>query len=50
MPHRRDFYNRLTEGSSHEKFDAELVKWLQGLEKIVNRMKHFLESGGYGKV
>lgn len=50
VPHRRDFYNRLTEGTSHEKFDAELDKWLQGLESIVNRMKAFLERGGYGRV
>ena len=50
VPHRRDFYSRLTEGGSHEKFDEELVKWLQGLEKIVRRMKQFLEGGGYGRV
>jgi hypothetical protein len=50
VPNRRDFYNRLTEGTSHDKFDEELVKWLQGLEKIVNRMKNFLERGGYGRV
>ncbi|KAF7798562.1 hypothetical protein EIP86_009784 [Pleurotus ostreatoroseus] len=50
VPHRRDFYNRLTEGTSHEKFDSELQKWLAGLEGIVVRMKTFLEAGGYGKV
>ena len=50
VPHREDFYNRLTEGTPHEKFDAELSKWLDGLEGIVNRMRTFLESGGYGKV
>ena len=50
VPHRRDFYNRLTEGTSHEKFDSELQKWLAGLEGIVARMKTFLEAGGYGKV
>ena len=50
VPHRRDFYARLTEGTSHEKFDAELAKWLSGLEGIVDRMRTFLEQGGYGKV
>ncbi|GBE86703.1 glycolipid transfer protein [Sparassis latifolia] len=50
VPHRRDFYIRLTQGGSHEKFDAELTKWLAGLETIVMRMKAFLENGGYGRV
>ena len=50
VPHRRDFYDRLTEGTSHDKFDGELAKWLAGLEDIVVRMKTFLEAGGYGKV
>lgn len=50
VPHRRDFYNRLAQGTAHDKFDAELVKWLLGLEVIVMRMKDFLERGGYGKV
>ena len=50
MPHRGDFYGRLTQGGSHEKFDEELAKWLGGLEKIVRRMKQFLEDGGHGRV
>ncbi|KAI0923669.1 hypothetical protein AcW1_006563 [Taiwanofungus camphoratus] len=50
VPHRSDFYNRIAQGGSHEKFDAELAKWLVGLEVIVLRMKTFLEQGGYGRV
>ncbi|KAH9951095.1 glycolipid transfer protein, partial [Amylocystis lapponica] len=50
VPHRTDFYNRLTQGGSHEKFDTELTKWLAGLDIIVMRMKDFLEQGGYGNV
>jgi len=50
VPYRQDFYNRLTQGGSHEKFDAELTKWLVGLDTIVNRLKTFLEQGGHGRV
>ncbi|KZT00574.1 glycolipid transfer protein [Laetiporus sulphureus 93-53] len=50
IPNRRDFYDRITQGGSHKKFDAELAKWLVGLETIVKRMRAFLEQGGYGKV
>ncbi len=50
MPHREDFYNRLTEGTDHAKFDTELTKWLEGLEGIVARVKTFLEEGEYGNV
>ncbi|KAH9839735.1 glycolipid transfer protein [Rhodofomes roseus] len=50
IPHRQDFYNRLTQGGSHEKFDVELTKWLDALSNIVKRSKTFLEEGGYGRV
>ncbi|OSD05407.1 glycolipid transfer protein [Trametes coccinea BRFM310] len=50
VPHRRDFYARITQGGSHEKFDNELTKWLAGLEVIVLRLKAFLEEGSYGRV
>lgn len=50
VPHREDFYNRLTEGTDHAKFDTELTKWLEGLEGIVARVKTFLEEGEYGNV
>ncbi|KAK7686323.1 hypothetical protein QCA50_010547 [Cerrena zonata] len=50
VPHRHDFYNRLSEGSPHDAFDTELSKWLSGLDSICHRMKTFLEQGGYGKV
>ncbi len=50
VPHRHDFYARLAQGGSHEKFDSELAKWLAGLEVVILRMKDFLEQGGYGTV
>lgn len=50
VPHRHDFYSRLTQGGSHEKFDDELARWLAGLETIVMRLKTFLEEGKYGQV
>ncbi|KAE9389802.1 glycolipid transfer protein [Gymnopus androsaceus JB14] len=50
VPHRRDFYGTISSGASPEKFDPEFGKWLDALEKIVKRMKGFLEGGGYGKV
>ncbi|KAH9851969.1 glycolipid transfer protein [Lenzites betulinus] len=50
VPHRHDFYARITQGGSHEKFDSELTKWLAGLEALVVRLKAFLEQGGYGRV
>ncbi|OBZ73751.1 putative protein PLEKHA9 [Grifola frondosa] len=50
VPHRRDFYNRITQGGSHEKFDDELTKWLAGLDAIVSHMKVFLEEGHYGRI
>ncbi|KAI0332676.1 glycolipid transfer protein [Cubamyces sp. BRFM 1775] len=50
VPHRQDFYARITQGGSHEKFDNELTKWLAGLEVIVLRLKTFLVQGGYGRV
>ena len=50
VPHRDDFYNRILQGGSREKLDAELERWLQGLEKIIERIKVFLESGGCSKV
>ncbi|KAI0718032.1 glycolipid transfer protein [Cerioporus squamosus] len=50
VPHRQDFYARLAQGGSHEKFDTELTKWLAGLEVIILRMKDFLAQGDYGTV
>ncbi|KAJ2968090.1 hypothetical protein NUW54_g13320 [Trametes sanguinea] len=50
VPHRRDFYARITQGGSHERFDDELTKWLAGLEVIVLRLKAFLEEGSYGRI
>jgi len=50
VPHRHDFYMRISQGGSTEKLDAELAKWLSGLDRIVKHMSSFLENGGYGKV
>ncbi|KAI0075319.1 glycolipid transfer protein [Panus rudis PR-1116 ss-1] len=50
VPHRQDFYHRVSEGSDSQAFDVELTGWLSGLENIVLRMKAFLEQGGYGNV
>jgi len=50
VPHRRDFYKRLTQDGSPEQLDIALTKWLDGLHTIVMRMKAFLAEGGYGKV
>ncbi len=50
VPHRQDFYARLTQGGSHDKFDDELRKWLAGLEGIILRLKGFLGEGDYGTI
>ncbi|EPQ56087.1 glycolipid transfer protein [Gloeophyllum trabeum ATCC 11539] len=50
VPRRRDFFARLAQGGDAEKLDAELARWLSGLDAIVTRIKTFLEEGGYGRV
>ena len=50
VPHRPEFYARLTQGGSHEKFDEELTRWLRALGSIVARLRAFLTQGGYGTV
>ncbi|KIK50067.1 hypothetical protein GYMLUDRAFT_51409 [Collybiopsis luxurians FD-317 M1] len=50
VPHRRDFYHRISSGEPAEKFNPEFDKWLQALAGIVQRMKSFLEDGGYGRI
>jgi len=50
VPSRSEFYRRISQGASHEKLDAELSKWLKGLNQIVVHMKRFLDEGGYGTV
>ncbi|KAG9313265.1 hypothetical protein JVU11DRAFT_6730 [Chiua virens] len=50
VPYRRDFIARISQGGDREKFFIELAKWLSGLDTIVNRLKVFLEGGGYGRV
>ncbi|KDR81328.1 hypothetical protein GALMADRAFT_116294 [Galerina marginata CBS 339.88] len=50
VPHRHDFYAKISQGGSVEKLDTELEKWLGGLERIVKHVSTFLEQGGYGRV
>ena len=49
MPHRHDFYNRISQGGDIDKLDAEMKKWLSALDVIVSRMTAFLEQGGHGR-
>ncbi|KAG2141825.1 glycolipid transfer protein domain-containing protein [Suillus clintonianus] len=49
-PYRRDFYTRISQGAPTEKLDAELAKWLSGLDVIVKRLKGFIEVEGYGRI
>ncbi|KAF9255010.1 glycolipid transfer protein [Marasmius fiardii PR-910] len=50
VPHRADFFTCIAQGGSQEKLDTELRKWLDGLGGLVQRIKTFLEAGGYGRV
>ncbi|KAF8066476.1 glycolipid transfer protein domain-containing protein [Lyophyllum atratum] len=50
VPHRAQFYARISQGGSIEKLDAELARWLVGLDGIVKRVSAFLADGGYGRV
>ncbi|TFK37318.1 glycolipid transfer protein domain-containing protein [Crucibulum laeve] len=50
VPRRDDFYMRISQGGSIERLDAELAKWLAGLDRIVKHMSLFLEQGSYGRV
>lgn len=49
-PYRRDFYSRISQGAPMEKLDAELGKWLSGLDVIVKRLKEFIEGEGHGRI
>ncbi|KAJ8695718.1 hypothetical protein PTI98_008291 [Pleurotus ostreatus] len=50
VPYRADFYARLLQGGDRAKLDAELGKWLHGLDAVVRHMSAVVEKGGYGKV
>ncbi|KAJ6535431.1 glycolipid transfer protein domain-containing protein [Mycena capillaripes] len=50
VPRRDHFYAQISQGGDAEKFEAELKRWLVGLDAIVQRMKGFLAEGGYGRV
>ncbi|KAJ8584627.1 glycolipid transfer protein [Rhizopogon salebrosus TDB-379] len=49
-PYRHDFYARISQGAPTEKLDAELARWLCGLDVVINRLKAFIEGGGYGRI
>jgi hypothetical protein len=46
-PYRKDFYNKL--GDDQSVVLAQLEAWLAALEKIVEIIEAFFESGNYGK-
>ena len=46
-PYRKDFYAKL--GSDQTAVSADLERWLAALEKIVQQLQTFYESGNYGK-
>jgi hypothetical protein len=46
-PYRKDFFERL--GQDQEKVLAQLKEWLEALERIVQIIFDFYESGNYGK-
>ncbi|KAJ7254973.1 glycolipid transfer protein domain-containing protein [Mycena haematopus] len=50
VPRRDHFYAQISQGGDRNKFEAELRRWLVGLDIIVQRMKVFLAEGGYGRV
>ncbi|KAJ7443244.1 glycolipid transfer protein domain-containing protein [Mycena galericulata] len=50
VPRRDQFYGQISEGGDGGRFEAELRRWLVGLDAIVQRMKGFLAEGGYGRV
>ncbi|KAJ7444462.1 glycolipid transfer protein domain-containing protein [Mycena latifolia] len=50
VPRRDHFFAQISQGGDTEKFEAELKRWLVGLDGIVQRMKGFLADGGYGRV
>ncbi|KAJ7078332.1 glycolipid transfer protein domain-containing protein [Mycena belliarum] len=50
VPRRDHFFAQISQGGEAGKFEAELGRWLVGLEAIVRHMKGFLAEGGYGRV
>ncbi|KAG0152135.1 hypothetical protein CROQUDRAFT_719397 [Cronartium quercuum f. sp. fusiforme G11] len=45
-PYRADLFSKL---GAPEKVEVELAKWLEALEKIVQKIQAFYEKGNYGK-
>ena len=50
VPCRSDFYARVSQGGSIEKFNLILARWLVALDALVKHLRLFLEDGGYGKL
>ncbi|KIY68700.1 glycolipid transfer protein [Cylindrobasidium torrendii FP15055 ss-10] len=50
VPYRKDFYDKIAQGAPHDKLDADLRLWLDGLDTIVTRLSRFLKDGGHGTV
>ena len=50
VPRRDDFFTRIAQGSSLEKLDIELAKWLAAIDALVIRLSAFLRDGNYGRV
>lgn len=52
-PYREDFYKKLANGNVGPEIAAKVLKqleeWLEALEKIVEIIEKFYESGNYGK-
>ncbi|CUM63440.1 uncharacterized protein PRCAT00001015001 [Priceomyces carsonii] len=46
-PYRKDFFEKL--GNDQEKVNAQLLEWVEALEKIVKIIIDFFASGNYGK-
>lgn len=48
-PYRKDFYEKLSTGSTEEETKIKLSAWLAALKNITDRLEAFYEKGGYGK-
>ncbi len=47
-PYRSNFYPRL--GTPTDVVQAELKDWLDGLDRVIVRMKMVYKEGGYGQI
>ena len=49
-PKREYFFTTIADGGSREKLDEELVKWLDGLHVVVQRLVAFYAENGHGDI